>query len=471
MNEKLWWYIARSTGIVAWALIATAVIWGLLLTTKLLDGRPAPKWLLDLHRFLGALAVAFTAVHLGGLVADTYTAFGPADLLVPFASSWKPLPVALGVVAIYLLIAVEVSSLAMRRIPRRWWRGIHLTSFGSFWLATIHGIAAGTDHSNRVLMFAYIATAGVVIFLTVFRVLADRHRRAPDFVPGPVVRHQGRGAGNIEPLCGPPAAPLQGPRSIALDQKSLDGAVDRGVVAQRAVGLQQVGAFEHVQDVVVGPGDGDHTDTMGTESGEEVAEPVNGGDVDGTDAFAVHDEPPFLAGVVGKGLFDPFGEALDVDEEQRCVETEHQQPVRGERCGELLEVDPTVEPGSGAQHGVVRTRDTRQHNGEGQANSEKHAGQDTGHDHAQRRDDRQRALNPAHPPQVPHAGQVDDGKGRGDDHRRERAAWDLAQRRAQAHQGDNDETRRHDRYQLRAGPQRCGHRSATGAGGDRETLE
>jgi DMSO/TMAO reductase YedYZ heme-binding membrane subunit len=177
MNEKLWWFIARSTGIVAWLLIAAAVIWGLLLTTRLLDGHPAAKWLLDLHRFLGALAVAFTGLHLLGLVADSYTSFGPADLLVPFASAWKPVPVALGVVAMYLLVAVEVSSLAMRRIPRRWWRGIHMTSFGSFWLATVHGIAAGTDHTNPLLFTAYVTLAGVVMFLTLFRVMSDRRTK------------------------------------------------------------------------------------------------------------------------------------------------------------------------------------------------------------------------------------------------------------------------------------------------------
>jgi predicted ferric reductase len=178
MNEKLWWYVARSTGIVAWALVAAAVIWGLLLTTRLLGGQPAPKWLLDLHRFLGGLAVVFTTLHLVGLVADTYTDFGLADLLVPLASAWKPLPVALGVVAFYLLVAVEVSSLAMRRIPRRWWRWIHLSSFGSFWLATIHGVAAGTDSSNPWLWVSYVITAGAVIFLTLLRVLADRRSPA-----------------------------------------------------------------------------------------------------------------------------------------------------------------------------------------------------------------------------------------------------------------------------------------------------
>ena len=178
MNEKLWWYIARSTGIVAWALVAAAVIWGLLLTTRLLGGRPAPKWLLDLHRFLGGLAVAFTALHLVGLVADSYSHFGLAEILVPFASAWKPIPVALGVVALYLLIAVEATSLAMRHLPRRWWRGVHLTSFAVFWLATIHGITAGTDSGNPLLWIAYLLSAGLVIFLTLLRVLADRRSPA-----------------------------------------------------------------------------------------------------------------------------------------------------------------------------------------------------------------------------------------------------------------------------------------------------
>jgi DMSO/TMAO reductase YedYZ heme-binding membrane subunit len=100
------------------------------------------------------------------------------------ASDWKPLPVALGVVALYLLAAVEVTSLTMRHIPRAWWQWIHRSSFGSFWLATIHGITAGTDHANPVLRLTYLATAGAVIFLTVFRVLADRGTRTRPLIGG-----------------------------------------------------------------------------------------------------------------------------------------------------------------------------------------------------------------------------------------------------------------------------------------------
>ena len=57
---------------------------------------------------LGGLAVMFTAIHLAALVADSYVHFGLADLTVPFASSWQPGAVALGVVAMWLLLAVEV---------------------------------------------------------------------------------------------------------------------------------------------------------------------------------------------------------------------------------------------------------------------------------------------------------------------------------------------------------------------------
>lgn len=178
MNEKLWWYIARSTGIVSWALVAAAVVWGLLLSTRLLQGRPAPKWLLDLHRHLGGLAVTFTAVHLVGLVADSYTHFGLADLLVPFASAWKPMPVALGVVAMYLLVAVELTSLVMKRIPRRQWRWVHLTSFGLFWLGTLHGITAGTDSRNPAMWISYLVVGGVVLFLTLVQILSGTSKRS-----------------------------------------------------------------------------------------------------------------------------------------------------------------------------------------------------------------------------------------------------------------------------------------------------
>ncbi len=177
MNPQFWWYLARSSGIVAWALLTASMIWGLLFATRLLKGGPTPKWLLDLHRHLGGLALAFTGLHLVALVADSYIEFSVADLFIPFASDWKPAPVALGVIGFYLLAAVEGTSLAMKRLPRKTWRNIHLISYPLFWIATLHGITAGTDATHPAYWAANTLAAAVVVFLTVYRLLAERTSR------------------------------------------------------------------------------------------------------------------------------------------------------------------------------------------------------------------------------------------------------------------------------------------------------
>ena len=135
---KLWWYVARASGIVAWVMLAIAVIWGVLVATRILGRKPRPAWVLDLHRWLGGLSVTFTGVHLLGLALDDYVEFGMRELFVPFASEWRPGAVAWGVVALYALIAVQATSLAMNRLPRRLWKWVHLSSFGLFFAATLH---------------------------------------------------------------------------------------------------------------------------------------------------------------------------------------------------------------------------------------------------------------------------------------------------------------------------------------------
>lgn len=177
MNEKLWWFVARSGGLVAWWLVAASVLFGLFLSTRVLQGKPKPAWLLDLHRFLGGLSVVFTGVHMVGLLADSYIHFGVADLLVPFASDWKPGAVAWGVVGFYLLVAIEVTSLFMRRIPRKWWRRVHLTSFGLFLFSSVHAFAAGTDGGNAAVQWSALLMATAFVFLMTYRQVATTRAR------------------------------------------------------------------------------------------------------------------------------------------------------------------------------------------------------------------------------------------------------------------------------------------------------
>jgi predicted ferric reductase len=171
MSSQIWWYVARSGGIVGWVLLSASVIWGLLLSTKVLGRKPRPAWLLDLHRFLGGLAVVFTVIHVGAIVADSYVHFGVVDILVPFASSWRPTAVAWGVVGLYLLAAVELTSLLRKHMSKRAWHATHLLSLPLFLVATLHGLTAGTDSTSPVLRYSMVGVTIGVLGLLLLRAI------------------------------------------------------------------------------------------------------------------------------------------------------------------------------------------------------------------------------------------------------------------------------------------------------------
>lgn len=174
LDPRFWWWVARSTGIVSWATAAAAVAWGLTVSGRLVRRRKLPAWLLDLHRYLGALTIAFVAVHLAALVADSSTVFGVRELLVPLASAWRPGAVAWGIVALYGLIVVQGTSWAMRALPRRLWQGIHLASYAVFVTATVHGALSGADRGNPLVQALGVAGVTVVLTLSILRLLAGR---------------------------------------------------------------------------------------------------------------------------------------------------------------------------------------------------------------------------------------------------------------------------------------------------------
>lgn len=193
-STKLWWYVSRSAGIVGWALCAASVLWGLALATRALGRKPSAPWLLDLHRFLGGLAVVFVVVHMASLMIDPFVRFTLGDLLVPFASTqYRPGAVAWGVVAFYLLLAVEVTSLLKKRLPARLWRGVHLTSYVLYAFATVHLLTAGSDRFNPLLRWSVLITVGAVVFFSAYRLIGPGRAasirsgtRAATPSPGPV---------------------------------------------------------------------------------------------------------------------------------------------------------------------------------------------------------------------------------------------------------------------------------------------
>lgn len=179
MNQQLSWYSVRASGIVAWALVSASVLWGLLLAAKQTK-RPRPAWVLDLHRFLGALTWVFVAVHLIALSIDRWIGFGVRELFVPMATTYRPGAIAAGIVATYLLAAIQVTSMLMDRLPRRAWHALHLSSFVVFASVTAHALLAGTDGERfPTRAFALVVSVAVVLgasWRVLVRVAESRRR-------------------------------------------------------------------------------------------------------------------------------------------------------------------------------------------------------------------------------------------------------------------------------------------------------
>jgi len=212
MSGPTLWYVARAGGLLAWALLAASVLWGILLSTRLLGRRPRPAWLLDLHRYLGGLGVVFVAVHVGAVMADSYVPFGPVATFVPFAGSWRPAAVALGIVALYLLLAVELTSLLRAHLPMRIWRRVHYLSFAVFVLATAHGLSAGTDRNTAAMILTFLVVCAVVALLAAVRVAGLDRRPRPTRPARPRER---RPVGGPRPVGAPRRVPGAGQPAAA----------------------------------------------------------------------------------------------------------------------------------------------------------------------------------------------------------------------------------------------------------------
>jgi predicted ferric reductase len=175
VTNQVWWYIARSGGIVAWALLAASVFWGVALSSRFLGAKPKPNWMLDLHRFMGGLSVVFTAIHVVALLADSFVTITIVHVLVPFTGVYHSTAMAWGVLALYLLVAVEVTSLFRTRLPKRVWRAVHYGSFPLFMAATVHLLLVGTDRKTLPLRVGVLLAVAAVCTATFVRILRADH--------------------------------------------------------------------------------------------------------------------------------------------------------------------------------------------------------------------------------------------------------------------------------------------------------
>jgi methionine sulfoxide reductase heme-binding subunit len=173
------WYTMRASGIVALVLLTVTVVLGILTAGRY----RTPNWpafaQADLHKRISLVALVFLALHVASAVLDSYVPVGLAALVVPFASGYRPVWVALGTVAVDLLAAVAISSGLRRHIRVRTWRAIHWLAYGAWPLAMVHSLGVGTDASKRWFDAIALTCMGAVLGALSWRIAVRRNARQP----------------------------------------------------------------------------------------------------------------------------------------------------------------------------------------------------------------------------------------------------------------------------------------------------
>ena len=111
--------------------------------------------------------LVFTVLHIVVLATDKYAGVGWRGTFVPMASTYRPLPVTLGVIALYAGLAAGLTAALAGRISRRAWWPIHKVAIVSLVLVWLHGILAGID--TPAILTMYVLTGGLVVFVAVSR--------------------------------------------------------------------------------------------------------------------------------------------------------------------------------------------------------------------------------------------------------------------------------------------------------------
>ncbi len=175
--ESSWtWYITRASGIVAGISLVMLLLSGIGSVTghffRVLE--PLTAW--ATHRAVGIVCGVSILVHMITLLFDKFVPFSLTEILVPWASNFKPVTllgislgslfVALGVIAFYgMIIIVLTSYLWVDKKPRRW-KIYHYVAYIIVIAVFVHGLFLGTDTSSGIGIIAWVI-GGVLIAIAI----------------------------------------------------------------------------------------------------------------------------------------------------------------------------------------------------------------------------------------------------------------------------------------------------------------
>ncbi|HZS79331.1 MAG TPA: ferric reductase-like transmembrane domain-containing protein [Ktedonobacteraceae bacterium] len=180
--QAVTWDVARAGGFTAFGLLTLSVALGLALSLQI----QSPRWPRiinnELHNFLTLLALIFTGVHVLAVWIDPFTNFGWNEVFIPFVSHYRPIWMALGIIALYLGIAIGISTWLRPRIGYALWRRLHVLTLLLYGLVVVHGIMTGSDTQTLWAMLIYgfsILLVSTLLWLRLMKPVNAKGRAHP----------------------------------------------------------------------------------------------------------------------------------------------------------------------------------------------------------------------------------------------------------------------------------------------------
>ena len=177
MNE-VWWYLSRSSGIVATVLIVAALMSGLFFSARATGTKRQPKWWLDLHNYLGGLGFVFVIVHILAVYQDQLSGIGLLQIFVPMTAGGWAWGITWGVIATYVFALVVFTSWPRKRGSRRVWLAVHLMSVPAAVVAGVHAWMVGSSTGQLWFPILLVALVGLAVYPAVLRLFTAVTKRS-----------------------------------------------------------------------------------------------------------------------------------------------------------------------------------------------------------------------------------------------------------------------------------------------------
>jgi sulfoxide reductase heme-binding subunit YedZ len=169
MNDTLLWYATRGAGVVSLVLLTAVVVLGIVSVMRW-QTASWPRFLTTgFHRNLALTTLIFLAIHVVTAAVDPFTALGWEAAIVPFSSPYRRFWLGLGVVGVYLLLAIILTSVLRPLFGPSVWRMVHWLAYAMWPVALIHSIGAGTDPRFAWMLAIEAACVGSVIAAVTWR--------------------------------------------------------------------------------------------------------------------------------------------------------------------------------------------------------------------------------------------------------------------------------------------------------------